>query len=294
LHFFAESFNTVFRATSGAGDHYALRVGPRERIHPEGTEVTEVTWMAALGEDGACPIPRAYEADDGSLVLRQSHPGVPGERMCVLFDWIAGRPLADQMDTDLARRAGRLSAVLHGHAAASGPATAPLVPVADRVLYWLVEDRLSELTPTYGSLFLEARDRAQQTVDSLWRHPPHRPHLIHGDLVPSNVIVSGARLTPIDFQDLVWGFEVQDIAITLSSLHRFAEATTLVDAFRSGYRAVRRWEDSDPALLAALTAGRRLHQLNLGLNLRKPGLTEFVGRAGTFIRGWMDPADPPA
>jgi len=84
--------------------------------------------------------------------------------------------------------------------AASGPATAPLVPVADRVLYWLVEDRLSELTPTYGSLFLEARDRAQQTVDSLWRHPPHRPHLIHGDLVPSNVIVSGARLTPIDFR----------------------------------------------------------------------------------------------
>jgi len=37
-----------------------------------------------------------------------------------------------------------------------------------------------------------------------------------------------------------------------------------------------------------LTAGRRLHQLNLGLNLRKPGLTEFVGRAGTFIprSGW--------
>ncbi len=52
----------------------------------------------------------------------------------------------------------------------------------------------------FGTLFLNALARAQSVVDSLWRNPPHGPHLVHGDLTPANVIVSPLNgLVPIDF-----------------------------------------------------------------------------------------------
>jgi Ser/Thr protein kinase RdoA (MazF antagonist) len=101
------------------------------------------------------------------------------------------------------------------------------------------------------------------------------------------VIVNRGTVTPIDFQDLAWGFEVQDIAITLCALHRFADASTLVDAFFHGYREVRGVDEIDPVVLASLVAGWRLQQLDLGLTLRKPGLTEFVARSEHLIRQWM-------
>jgi Ser/Thr protein kinase RdoA (MazF antagonist) len=294
VQFVVESFNTVFRVTSADGRRHALRVGAGRRIHPEGTEVAEVTWMAALDDAHACRVPAVVVADDGSVVIRHGCAGVPGERTCMVFDWIAGRAVADQMDGILARRLGRLSALLHEQAASHPLSAPPPVLVADRVLYWLVEDRLHELAPDYGSLFVEARERAQDTVDSLWRHPPHTPHLIHGDLTPSNVIVSRGDVVPIDFQDLAWGFDVQDVAITLSALHRLAQPSTLVEAFAHGYREVRGGYDFDPAVLASLVAGRRLHQLNLSLSLGRPGLTDVIARTGHVIRQWMASPGPPA
>jgi Ser/Thr protein kinase RdoA (MazF antagonist) len=285
--FVAESFNTVFRVTSADGRRHALRVGAERRIHPEGAELAEVTWMAALDNAHVCRVPSVVAADDGSVVIRHSRAGVPGERTCVLFDWIAGRTVADQMDATLAGRVGHLSALLHGQAASRPLSAPPPVPVADGVLYWLLADRLAEPGPGFGSLFVEARDRAQETVDGLWRHPPHAPHLIHGDLTPSNVIVSRGQLVPIDFQDLAWGFEIQDVAITLCALHPFADASTLVEAFVRGYREVRGNHDFDPVVLASLMAGRRLQQLNLSLAVGKPGLTAFVAATGDFIREWM-------
>ena len=58
---------------------------------------------------------------------------------------------------------------------------------------------------------------------------------MHGDLVPPNVMVSRAGNTVIDFQDLFWGFELQDLAISISALERYADSDELVSAFISGY-----------------------------------------------------------
>jgi Ser/Thr protein kinase RdoA (MazF antagonist) len=294
VQFVAESFNTVFRVTSADGRRYALRVGAGQRIHPEGTEVAEVAWMVALDDAGACRVPAVVAADDGSIVIRAGAAGVPGARTCVVFDWITGRTGAHQIDGILARRLGRLSARLHEQAASHYLSAPPAVLAADRVLYWMVEDRLDELTPGYGSLFVEARGRAQDTVDSLWRHPPHRPHLVHGDLTPANVIVSRGDVVPIDFQDLAWGFDIQDVAITVSALLRLAQPSTLVEAFAHGYGEVRGGYDFDPAVLASLVAGRRLHQLNLSLTLGKPGLSAVIARTAHVVREWMATADPRA
>ena len=100
-------------------------------------------------------------------------------------------------------------------------------------------------------------------------------------------MVDRSRVTLIDFQDLVWGFEIQEVVIALQALERVPAAEDLVGAFRAGYEAIRAWPDADPETMAALHAARHLNVLNFGLGIRKPGLDEFVARHADPVVAWM-------
>jgi Ser/Thr protein kinase RdoA (MazF antagonist) len=186
---------------------------------------------------------------------------------------------------------GRLSARLQQDGAAWSPPGTGDVLLADRVLYWLLPERLSVAGSRfgYGTLFVDALTRAQSVVDSLWQSPPHPPHLVHGDLSPQNVIVSPLNgLVPIDFQDTVRGFEIQDLSITVAALRRWPNGDRLVDAFRGGYTECRPWPDVSPALIESLIIARALHQMNLTLNMTDiDGLENYVARHAEGVRAWM-------
>ena len=229
----------------------ALRIGPAERIHAEGTEIVEARWMRELRAARAAAPPEVFPTHDGGPVVRQVQAGGTGERICMLFGWVPGRPLRRTMSVAAARQMGTLAARLHEHAAAR-TGGAPEVLVADCVLYWHVENRLDEVASS--ALVGEALDRAQRFLSELWAHPPHPPHLIHGDLTPHNILVDHRTLVPIDFQDLVWGLDIQDLAISWSALAHFDEQDRLRDQFRAGYATVRTWPELEPETLAALIA----------------------------------------
>ena len=288
--FAASSFNTIFRIDASDEERYALRVGSGMRIHAEGTEAAEVAWMMALRRDAAVDVPAVVEASDGTNVLEVEVPGVPELRRCVVFAWVRGRPVEERLNALGARRLGSLSAALHEHAVAGASSMPRDVSIGDRVLYWSAPSRLDELVPAYGSMVREALDRAQGSLDELWRDPPHAPHLVHGDLQPWNVIEGGDRPVVIDFQDLFWGFARQDLAITMNVIRSYPESEPLLDAFVEGYRAIRPWPEMSPSELDALIAARRIQLLNLGLNVRKPGLEAFIAGHGAWIRSWMSVA----
>jgi Ser/Thr protein kinase RdoA (MazF antagonist) len=107
--------------------------------------------------------------------------------------------------------------------------------------------------------------------------------------VPQNVIVSPRNgLVPIDFQDTVLGFDIQDLSITISALRRWPGSDRLVDAFRSGYCEHRTWPDASPALLDSLIAARGLQQMNLTLNVAgSDGLDSYVASHAERVRTWM-------
>ena len=147
---------------------------------------------------------------------------------------------------------GTLAVRLDDHAAAR-TGGAPGVLVADRGrLYWRVENRLGEVASS--ALVGEALDRAQRFLSELWAHPPRPPHLIHGDLTPDNILVDHGTLVPIDFQDLVWGLDIQDLAIVWSALAPFRRAGSPSRPVPCGYATVRPWPELDPETLAALIA----------------------------------------
>ena len=286
----AESFNSIFRVTT-ASAVYALRVGAVLQIHPEGTAAVEAAWHRRLREQGVF-VPDVLANVDGELATsvtdgRAEH----GTRVCILFEWVAGRSLRTCMTGPRAAALGRLSARLHQDGAVWSPPGVINVLRADRVLYWQVPDRLAAAGPRFGfgTLFTDALARAQSVLDALWQDPPHPPHLVHGDLTPHNVIVSPRHgLVPIDFQDTVQGFEVQDLSITISALRRWPGSGRLVDAFRSGYCELRAWPDVSPALLDSLVVARGLQQMNLTLNVAdNDGLESYVAGHAERVRSWM-------
>ena len=230
--------------------------------------------------------PEVFDTLDGEPVVRRARAGVPGARVLHAVRMDPG-PAAHT--DDVARRGacqmGTLAALLHQHAAAHTGAPPPVL-IADRVLYWRVENRLSAIAAS-APLIGEALDRAQRFLTELWADPPHPPHLLHGDLTAENILVDHDALVPIDFQDLVWGLEIQDLAIAWNSLAHFGEPERLRDQFRAGYVTVRPWRSSTRRRLRRSSQRGPWHQLNLALTLRKPGLAEFVARAAKFIGEWM-------
>jgi Ser/Thr protein kinase RdoA (MazF antagonist) len=276
----AESFTTVYRVTAEEGS-FALRIGAEPQIHAGGTLRAEAAWLQRLREGGVL-VPGVVPTVDGEAGTDV------GGRTCALFEWVAGRSLRTRLTGPTAAALGRLSARLHEDAVAWE--LPPLdVLVADQVLYWRLPNLLTSPDVPHSDVFTAALERAEFAVRELWATPPHRPHLLHGDLTPANAVLTrGGAAVPIDFQDLVVGFDVQDLAISLAALRRVSAGTRAEDAFRAGYASVRAWPEASPALMEALLAGRALHQINLTLNEHgSDGLDNYRATRAERLRAWL-------
>jgi Ser/Thr protein kinase RdoA (MazF antagonist) len=283
----AQSFNTLFRLSTDDRNHFLLRVGSVLRLHPKGSAEVEAAWLDALNQDATIVFPQVLRNLDNEVTTEVSSAGLAEPRTCMLLRWVPGRALTDRLSPELVAGAGRLLGHLHHHASSWTDRPADTVPVANRVLYWEDGARFDSLHHDHRALFAEAAERAQASIDALWAAPPGRPHLLHGDLTPHNIIQTRRGLVPIDFQDLVWGFDVQDIAISMLPLQRHEPPVTLTAAFRAGYEEVRPWPQVSPETLAALFAARRLLMANLALNVRKPGLDAYIEYTAGRLVDWM-------
>ncbi|WP_405060661.1 phosphotransferase [Kribbella sp. NBC_01505] len=275
----AQSFNTIYRVET-AGPSYALRVGPTLQIHAAGTAAAEAEWQRALVAEGFA-VPDVVLTSSGEpMVLVDDADG--RARTCVLFSWIHGRSMRTRLGPARARLLGRLMALLHDH-----PVRRDVdVLHADKVLYWLLPDRLGDV-PEHGKVLTEARDSVQALIDEVWAG--HEPQLIHGDLTAANVIeVPGVGPVPIDFQDLVIGFPEQDISFTLASFGRRDDREEMIQAFRAGYTELRTWPDVSEKTMRGLIVARGLHQLNLSLATAEGPLPQdYLDYHGAKATAWL-------
>ena len=209
-----------------------------------------------------------------------------------MMTWVPGHIVRHRFDHATARQMGVVLAALHEHASTFHSVRIPKGIVADRVVYFGDTSKLAAYQSTNGSMFVEAIDRVQSYLDALWKSPPHRPHLLHGDFGTHNIMRHRGRLSPIDFQDLQFGFDLQDAAITITDLRRQFSDESLVDALKDGYNSIRPWPLNDVRVERALAAARSLNVINLGLNLRRPGLFEFLDRHTAVVANWMSGLEP--
>lgn len=113
--------------------------------------------------------------------------------------------------------------------------------------------------------------------------------VLHGDLHPWNVMASRRGLAPFDFEDLVWGWPVQDIATSLHFLQGRPDDEALVAGFRAGYETVAPWPECRAGQVGTFVIGRNLVLANDLLITPEwqteaaPYLERYEARSRTFL-----------
>lgn len=244
----ADSFNQVYRvrATQGA---FTLRVGPSQVIHAAGSAAAEREWTALLGADA----PQVLPTRTGAASVPVHTPGSTESRECMVLSWIPGRPLPRPVGTDDVGDLGELAARLH---TAPEPASRRPDGVLDAGQALLFH--VPNLLPPR---FAESLDRVQAVISAL--AGSGRPRRLHGDLTPNNVVRSRRGLRALDFQDVMWGHPVQDLAHTVYGLRHDDHDGSLARTFLRRYAKVAPLPDL--SALPHLLMGRRLSTANIAL-----------------------------
>jgi len=290
--------NGIFRLDTAGGERYMLRVSlPGDTGHSLAEIRSEMIWLEALHRDTDLGVHRPVPARAGELVTTALVPGVPEPRHCAVFSWVPGPNLADRLSLDNAEKLGELSARLHDHAGTFAPPTSFSIPTATSVFPF--GDPVVLLDPEYEHLFPPARrrvfelalERIQAAIDALYACGPG-PRILHYDLHQWNVKVVRSKLYAIDFEDLMWGYPAQDIAVTLYYFQHLGNGPALRAAFRRGYTRRREWPERYEGEIDTYTMGRGVDLVNFILQDPNPDyrarVTEFVERAEGRLRAWME------
>jgi Ser/Thr protein kinase RdoA (MazF antagonist) len=274
--------NGIFRVDSSDGGRYAVRVGLAGGIGHSTDEVrAETAWLAALAAETklTVPVPVATRAGEPFVIVEV--PGVPEPRNVVVFSWLQGRRLGERLTPASMRAYGALSAGLHVHGARHRPNTPDVLPRYDRLdpfdePFVLFEAGHQLMPPARRTVFAAAAEHVQSEIDALTRgDEPMR--VLHGDLHPWNVMASRRELAPFDFEDLMWGWPVQDVATSLYYLQG-PDLESRVVSFREGYETVAVWPERREGQIATFMVGRALVLANDLLIT-----PEWQGEAASFL-----------
>ena len=263
VRFFAEHSNSLFVVNTVGGERFIVRVGVNGPIgHPRSQVESEMMWIEALSRETDLVVPVPIRNRTGSPVTSLSIDGVPDERNIVVFRWLDGRISDEFVSAAAMRSIGVLAAKLHRHGATfkapdsfSAPDYDHVFPYDEPVVLF-DGDHGGLMPPSRRAVFREACDQAAAAIERLRSAEPMR--IIHGDLHRWNIKIKGGVAAPFDFEDLVWGWPVEDIAITWYYQWSRDDFRSLNRAFRDGYEKVAPWPERYPGEIDRLIAGRTL------------------------------------
>ena len=262
--------NAVFAVTTEGGARRVLRVH-RAAYRSDDDVRSEIAWTRALAASGI-HTPEFVATRRGDFLSHASVDGVPGVRQCDLMEWVDGSPLGSlehgvALDDDGIRRTyatiGELAARVHAHGEAwPRPAgfSRPVWDVASLVgeapafgAFW----ELDVLDAGQRALLLRVRDGVRARLAGLGT-----PRLlVHGDLIPDNVLVAHAGVRVIDFDDCGAGSWVLELATSVFPLLISGGFDAGVAGFLDGYERVRPVPEDERELLPAMIVARGLSYL---------------------------------
>jgi len=253
--------NAVFQVRTTDGRSYVLRISrPISGLDMRKQVRSEMTWLSALSHDTDLGVPKPVPTRSGDLSTTVSCEGIREPRECAVMTWLPGRVPGRRLARVTMRRLGELSARLHEHASSFKGATG--VRDLDTVFFYGTPKTVMEGMPSSRRrVFNTVARLVQNAMDSLFSDRSQL-HLIHNDLHRWNVKVAGDKLFAFDFEWLVRGHPVQDIAATFFYIQRRGDYPALRDSFAEGYTYYREWPEQYPGQLDVLVAGRFLFLLS--------------------------------
>ena len=265
-----EASNTIFRVFIDGANDCVLRMTAPKSCHGADEIRSEIAWLHAIDEDTDIGVPAPVARLDGDYVSEVLIPGEKSPICSAVYSWVPCRMLDDRLTEDNVRRLGILMARLHEHAAGFAPPNGFLIRTYDSVFPYAAEgfaglepivlfneDAQALLTSEQREVYRDADQLVAQEVDDLMRREaPLR--VIHNDLHMRNVKVDGDKLYALDFEDMMWGHPIQDIATTMYYFRWVDTYETMLAAFRSGYESVLEWPETHNGQLETLMMGRLL------------------------------------
>lgn len=302
----ANHLNAIFRVDTADGRTYALRVShPTWRTAED--MAMELLWLQAIHRDTGLCVPVPFATRDGTLTGEVTVAGAPEPRRCAVTGWISGVDLAERLSEDNVHKLGVLSARLHEHAAGFRPPTGFSARTMDGVYargepdVLFDDDHRDLFTPTSRAVFAEVAERVRAAFAALYADP-RGLRLIHNDLHHENAKVFRGRLCPLDFEDTLWGYPVQDVAMTFFDLLDYtdparADYRALCAAFEHGYASILPWPEAYPGQIDAFIAGRQLWRANWVVRFEREHAPGFVARMAprfeAFLASGSFPPWPP-
>lgn len=278
--------NVVWRVSTGAGD-FALRCH-RAGYRTEAELASELAFMDVLAR-GGLTVPAPVTTRDGAHLARHGGhawslltwlPGVPLGR--------AGEPLDPAHGADVFAELGATLARLHTLA------DAWRAPQGFTRPDWRAEGLLGE-APVWGR-FWDHPDLTPAQTDRMLAFRAHARDilasggfdagLIHADPLRENVLVDGARVHLIDFDDCATGYRLFEIATALIRNLGEPNAGALRAALIEGYR---RHRPLDTALLPLFLALRATTYV--GWIMDRGDLPDAAARSATNIATALDLID---
>jgi Ser/Thr protein kinase RdoA (MazF antagonist) len=255
------SENGTFRLDDPVAGRSVLRVH-RTGYHSEPAIRSELAWVEALRSDGVVTTPAHLRAADGSSVVEARTPD-GDSRFVVRFEWVDGHePDEGRLVGDF-DELGQIAARLHGHARSwRRPADFTRfvwdydTSLGARGLWGRWQDGLgmgAEELAVLGRLDEVLRGRL-----AAYGKGPDRFGLVHADMRLANLLVSGDRVTVIDFDDCGFSWFMYDVASSVSFIEHEPYVPDLVDAWVTGYRRVAPLTSEDEAEIPTFIMLRRL------------------------------------
>jgi Ser/Thr protein kinase RdoA (MazF antagonist) len=287
--------NTLFRVRTQDGASYVLRLATPGWRTDEDLRA-EVLWLFALARDTDIGAPVPVLPRSGQPFVTLEAKGVPNPNRCTILSWIPGTNLGQQLSPETLVKMGELFARLHAHGAAFKPPPDFTQRQMSSYLARGEPDALfafgaaNALDAEHRELLYAVQDRAAAAFAGRYADPEGL-RVIHNDLWHDNIKIYRGRLHPLDFEDTLWGYPVQDIAMALQDLMTDvapAEYAPLAAAFRKGYTSLAPWPEGHDGEIDCFRAGRILWVLNYVARYEREYLVESVARWGPILQRWLD------
>jgi Ser/Thr protein kinase RdoA (MazF antagonist) len=275
--------NLLFRVRTKQGTSYVLRLcapGWRTEIDIR----SEVLWLQAINQETDIVAPRPIPARNGEFVIEAPLPSIPEYGRCVLMTWMPGTPLGKQLTEANLFKLGVLFARLHDYSLRFTPPPGftqrkmdqPLARDEENVLFQ--PGCLTGLNSHEQDILVRTKDRVDKAFRQLYAQPDGL-RVIHNDLWHGNIKVYRGHLYPVDFEDTIWGYPIQDIAMAMQDLMSDVAPDAymqLLTAFRRGYESLLAWPEAYEGQMDTFRAGRILWIANYVARFESQHLSYFI------------------